>query len=274
MASTVAAVREHAHLYRVLVGARIRADWQYRTSFILFTVTQFLITFIDFLQIAVIFGRVPHLAGWSLAEVAFLYGLSGVAFFLGDVFISQVERAPQRIRMGTFDVLLIRPLGALFQLCTDEFAFRRFGKLVQASIILVIAARMVDVSWTPAKLGMLVVTIAAGTLIFSSIWIATSALAFWLVEGQELANTFTYGGNFATQYPIEILGTWLRRLLTFVVPTAFVNYFPALYLLDRANPFGLPGWIRFASPAVAVAAVLVARATWNLALRHYRSTGS
>ena len=41
-----------------MAGARIRADWQYRTSFVMYTVTQGLITFLDFLQIAVIFGQV------------------------------------------------------------------------------------------------------------------------------------------------------------------------------------------------------------------------
>lgn len=102
----MAEVRELAHIYRVLAGARIRADHQYRFAFYGYTVTQGLITFVDFLTIAVIFGRIDSLEGWSVAEVAFLYGTSAVSFHLGDVFISQVERAPQRIRLGTFDALL------------------------------------------------------------------------------------------------------------------------------------------------------------------------
>ena len=60
------------------------------------------------------------------------------------------------------------------------------------------------------------VTLVAGTVIFGAVWIATSAAAFWTVEGQEMGNAFTYGGNLATQYPIDVLGDWLRRLFTFV----------------------------------------------------------
>ena len=267
-------LRELAHIYRVMAGARIRADWQYRASFVGYTITQGLITFLDFVQIAVIFGQVDELVGWSVAEVAFLYGASSIAFYLGDVFISQVERGPQRVRAGTFDALLIRPLGALFQLCADDFAFRRTGKLIQALAVMVVAIAAVDVSWTPARLGVVAMMLVSGTVIFSSIWVITSSIAFWMVEGQEIMNGFTYGAAFVTEYPLQVMTRWLRWLFTFVVPAAFVNFFPTLYVLGKPDPFGFPGWVRFSSPVVAVVLLLVARAAWTLAVRHYRSTGS
>jgi ABC-2 type transport system permease protein len=267
-------LRELAHIYRKMAGARIRADYQYRFSFFGYTFTQALITALDFLEVVLIFGQVDRLDGWSVAEVAFLYGTSAVAFHVGDVFISQVERAPQRIRLGTFDSLLIRPLGALFQLCADDFAFRRAGKLVQAGAVLTYALIALDLEWTPVRLGVFVMMLVSGVAIFGSIWVIASSLSFWLIEAGELMNSFTYGSSFATQYPLHIMARWLRRFLTFVVPAAFVNYYPSLYILGRDDPFGSPGWLRFASPAVAVALCLVARATWFTAVRHYRSTGS
>jgi ABC-2 type transport system permease protein len=266
--------RELAHIYRMLATARIRADWQYRSAFVGYTITQGLITFLDFLQIAVIFGRVDQLAGWSVAEVAFLYGTSAVAFFLGDVFISQVERGPQRVRLGTFDALLIRPLGALFQLCADDFAFRRTGKLFQAIAVLAVALATVDVSWTAARIGVFVLMLVAGTVIFSSIWVITSSIVFWMVDGQEVANGFIYGSSLATEYPVQVMTRWVRWLFTFVVPAAFVNFYPALYVLGKDDPFGFPGWVRFASPAVALVLFVLARVSWFTAVRHYRSTGS
>lgn len=270
-------VRELAHIYRVMAGARIRADWQYRGVFIGYTLTQGLITFIDFLAIAVIFGRVDQLAGWSVAEVAFLYGTSSVAFYVGDVFISQVERGPQRVRTGTFDSLLIRPLGPLFQLCADDFAFRRVGKLVQALATVAYALVAIDVHWTIDKLAVFAVMLAAGSVIFSSIWVITSSLAFRMIGATEVMNAFTYGAAYATQYPLSVMGKWLRRFLTFLVPAAFVNYFPSLYILDKHDrliPGGAGSVVRFLSPLVAVVLVFVARAAWTNAIRHYRSTGS
>lgn len=49
----------------------MRADWQYRTSFALFALAQTVVARLDFLVIAVLFGQVPELDGWTLPEVAF-----------------------------------------------------------------------------------------------------------------------------------------------------------------------------------------------------------
>jgi ABC-2 type transport system permease protein len=260
--------------YRRMVGARIRSDFQYRASFALFLLSQTVVTAIDFLVIIVIFGRIDALAGWTLEEVALLYGITGVAFGIGDVFISQVETASTRIKAGTFDLLLLRPMPTLLQLSADEFALRRLGRLVQPLIVLAIAATRLDVAWTPSKAGIIVVSIAAGTAIFGSLWVITSSVAFWTVDAQEVASAFTYGGFTLAQYPVDVFTRWLRRAVTFIVPIAFVAYLPATAVLDKRDALGLPGWVGSASPIVAAALVLVARGVWRTAIRHHRSTGS
>ncbi|MBV9256341.1 MAG: ABC-2 family transporter protein [Actinobacteria bacterium] len=261
-------------VYRRLAGAKLRADLQYRASFAMFFAGQFLITFLDFVAIAVLFGRVTTLGGWSLYEVAFLYGASGVAFGLSDMFVSQVEYVPERIRLGTFDSMLIRPVSSLLQIVAEDFAPRRMGKVLQAAIIFGVAAAKLRIAWTAGRVAMTVGMVLSGTLIFSAIWIAGGAACFWLLEGQEVMNSVTYGGNFMTQYPIHIYGAWLRRLLAFVTGTAFVAYFPALYILDKPDPLGLPSFMPFLSPVVALVAICLAGLFWRVAIRHYRSTGS
>ncbi len=52
-------------VYRRLVGARIRADLQYRTSFFLFLISQTLVAGLDLAVIAVLFTQVDSIAGWS-----------------------------------------------------------------------------------------------------------------------------------------------------------------------------------------------------------------
>ena len=265
---------EGVRIYGRLAGARLRSDLQYRTSFALFFAGQFLITFLDFVAIAIIFSRIPRLAGWSLAEVALLYGAAGVSFGLADMFVSQVEMLPELVLDGRFDVALIRPVGSLLQLVANDFALRRMGKVLQAAVILAVAITRVHVHWTPDKLGMVVVMLVAGTVIFSALWVATGALTFWLLDGREVMNSLTYGGNYLSEYPVQIYGVWLRRLVVFVTGVAFVNYFPALYILGKPDPLGLPGAVRFLSPLVAVVAAVGAGAFWRVAVRHYRSTGS
>jgi ABC-2 type transport system permease protein len=116
--------------------------------------------------------------------------------------------------------------------------------------------------------------LVSGALIFASVWVAGITIAFWTVDGGEFTNVFTYGGNYLTQYPIGIYGEWVRRLLAFVIPMAFVCYFPSLYILDKEDSLGLPSVLQFVSPLVAVAAALGAGVIWTQSVRRYRSVGS
>jgi len=76
-----------------------------------------------------------------------------------------------------------------------------------------------------------------------------------------------------SQFPINVYDQWLRRFLAYIFPIAFVAYFPALYILGKPDPIGLPEWLRFVSPLVAVAAAFVASAVWRVGVRHYQSAG-
>jgi ABC-2 type transport system permease protein len=261
-------------LYRRLVAARIRADWQYRTSFVLYLVGQSLVAATDFAAIAVIFSAVDRLGGWSGAEVALLFGLSGFAFGLADVFVSPVEFAAYHIRDGTFDSFLVRPMSALWQLLAQEFALRRVGRSIQPLLVLVVALTLVEVDWGWAEVVLVPVSLSCGFVIYGAIWVATSSLAFWTVEMREVASSFTYGGNLLTSYPLDVLGTWMRRLALFVVPLGSVAYLPAARLLGKPLPFDLPGIVAWSGPLVATGSALLARFIWRQAIRHYRSTGS
>lgn len=265
---------ERTTLYRELVAARVRSDLQYRTSFVLFTFSQFAITFLDFIAILVLFSNVSTLAGWSLTEVAFLYGLANLAFGLADVFVSPIENVQVAIRTGSFDQVLLRPVSPIVQVVTDGFSARRLGKLAQGVLVFGFAVAAADIHWTVARAGMTVIAIVSAATIFSALWVATTCISFWWVEAREAANAITYGGSFLAQYPLGVYGPWLRRLLAYAVPIAFANYYPATYILGRTDRLGAPSWIAFASPLVALAVAALAALAWRVAVRHYRSTGS
>ena len=262
-----------AGVYRRLLGAHVRSQLQYRTSLALQLVAVFISTSLDFIVILVLFDQVPALSGWTLEEVAFLYGISAIAFAVCDIGIGHLDLLPRMIRDGTFDLVLVRPLGSLFQIAASDFALRRFGKLAQGGLVLGFAVARLDVDWTAGRVAMTVLAVVTGAVIFAAVWIALATVAFWIVDAIEFVNGFTYGGSYLTQYPVSLFGPWVRRLLAFVVPMAFVCYFPALYVLDKPDELGLPHWFRFGSPFVAAATILAAGLAWRTAVHHYRSAG-
>jgi viologen exporter family transport system permease protein len=260
-------------LYGRLVGAHIRSQLQYRVSFALDVFGMFAISFLDFIVVLILFSNVTRLGAFSVQEVALLYGVSGLAFAFSDIVVGHLDEFNERIRTGTFDLFLIRPRGTLFQVISSDFHLRRVGKAAQSVLVLAYALSALDIEWTAGRVLMLPLAVACGTVIFVSVWLFMICIVFWAVEGREAANAFTYGGHFLTQYPIDIYAPWLRRLLAYLIPMGFVAYFPALYLLDKPDPLGLPAFLRFSSPFVAAAAALAAAAMWRFAVRHYRSAG-
>ena len=168
---------------------------------------------VEFVEIYVIFHQVDSLGGFSFAEVALMYGLASAAFGLADGVVGHLDRLPFYLRTGQFDAFLLRPLSALGQLLTSDFSLRRIGRVTTGFVVLVIALTVVDIDWNPARVALLVVTPLAGAVVFSSVFVATSAIGFWLVEGMEFANAFTYGGNYVSSFPFNIFGTVMRRVL-------------------------------------------------------------
>lgn len=264
---------ELAGIYVRLVGSRVRSQLQYRLSAALQLIGTTFVALLDLVIVVVVFDKVPELDGWTLEEVALLYGVASISFAVTDLAIGHLDRLPQMIREGSFDQVLVRPLPSLLQVAASDFALRRLGKALQGLGVLVWALTAVDVDWTVGRAAMIPLAIVSGSVIYAAVWVALATIAFWIVDAIEFVNAFTYGGSFLSQYPVTILGRWLRGLVIFVIPIAFVAYFPALYVLDKADALGLPDWLRFASPLVAAVVALVARLVWQNAVRHYRSAG-
>lgn len=261
-------------VYSRILASRIRSQLAYPVSFWLDTLGQAIGQASELVVILAVFNQVDALGGFTHDEVLLIYALSSVSFGLADLAVGQLDELPRWIRTGEFDVLLCRPLGTLAQLATSDLQLRRLGRSGVGLVVLGFVVGGTGLPITPWTALLLVGTVLLGAVIVGSIWVITCSVSFWVVEGKEIANAFTYGSTLTSAYPVTVFGPWLRNLLCFAVPAAFVAYFPALALLDRPDPLGLPHALRYASPLVAVATVGVATLVWRTAVRRYQGTGS
>ncbi|NKQ26340.1 ABC transporter permease [Streptomyces galbus] len=252
----------------------IRSTMAYRTSFALTVVGNLLITGLDFATILLMFAQVDSLGGWSLPEVALLYGVSATAFGVADLVMGSMDVLGGRMRDGSFDTLLVRPAPVLAQVAADHFALRRLGRITQGALVLGWGLVSVDADWSPVKVLLLPVAVLSGAALFGALFVAGASFQFVAQDAAEVQNAFTYGGTTLLQYPPSVFGRDLVRSVTCLVPLAFVNWVPVSYVLDRPLPLGLPAWTAAGSPVVAGGCCALAGLAWRTALRSYRSTGS
>jgi ABC-2 type transport system permease protein len=263
-----------AGLYRRLIGAHVRAQMQYRASFLLMTLVSFVVTGSDLLAILVLFNYFGELAGWRAGEVALLYGLAMVAHGLSEMIAAGFDVFPRTIQQGEFDRVLLRPVGIFVQVLAADFQLRRLGRVAQGGLALALAIAWTSIAWTPLKVLYLLTALVSGVVMFSALLVLGAVLCFWTVQSIEIVNTVTYGGTEMASYPLPIYHELLQRFFTFIVPLAFVSYFPALYLLDRPEVQDLPGWLPGMTPVAAAVLALIAWLAWRGGVRHYQSTGS
>lgn len=268
-------IRHTLGSYRRLLGATLRSQLQYRASFAFDVLGTMLITVTEFGALALVFGRFGDIRGWTLGEVAFLYGLLELSFGLMDLIFAGFDPAwfGQGVRKGTFDQLLLRPLSVTWQVLGSDLTLRRLGRALLGVGIFALALNLNPVVWTPGKVLYLPPVMLGMVLFFGGLFVFGATVTFWTVESFEAMNILTYGSSFVISYPMHIYGEWLRRVFTFI-PAIFLNYYPALYFLGKPDPLGFPAFAPFIAPFAGGAVFLAALAFWRFGLRHYQSTGS
>ncbi len=263
-------------LYWRLILTQLKAQLQYPVAFWSELLGTALITTVEFGSVALILQRFEGIGGWSLGEVALLYGLIEAAFGVMDMLFSGFDPPifGQQVRRGQLDQLLLRPVSLTVQVLGSRLEVRRLGRIVQGCVIFGAGLALTPIRWTVVKLLLLPCVFVGQVLFFGGLFIVGSTITFWTVESIEAMNILTYGGKELISYPMHIYRDWLRRVFTLVIPAIFLNYYPVMYLLDRPDPFHLPPAVAFLAPLVGVGTLAAALAFWRFGLKHYTSTGT
>jgi ABC-2 type transport system permease protein len=261
------------YAYRTLLGSRLREQTSYRTSFTLDVIGAIAISLTELIEVYVIFHNVPVFGGVRLDAALLIYGLSYLAFGLANTFAGNLDTVPQFVRTGTLDVLMLRPLPILGQMLTSEVTLKRFGQTIPALAIMTFALLRLDVAWTTASIVLLSIAPICGALIFAALFLLAGASQFWLLDGAEVTSSFTYGSSYAASFSAAVMPMPLRVFFSFVIPATFVGYLPTVTVLRLPGAAGLPTWLGYLLPVVAVLSWCVALLAWRMGLRRYVGAG-
>jgi ABC-2 type transport system permease protein len=257
-----------------MLAAQVRSQASYRGSFALDLFSNAALPLLDLIAIFAMFRVTRTLGGFSATDVVTMFALVGAGFCAADLAVGNIEKLQQYVRQGLLDAVLVRPLGVLGQLICLDFTLRRIARLLLVTALLSVALWREHVAWNAGRVALVVLAPASAALFFGAVFVAGATVAFWWIESGEFANGFTYGGRDFASYPTNIYSGAFRRVFAFSLGFAFVGYYPALALLGRTDPLGLPTSLGWYAPLVGLAAAGLAALAWRFGIRHYRSTGS
>ena len=216
----------------------------------------------------------PSMNGWDFRDMAFLYGLWMLGHAFHNTFFFTVGEVPTMIREGRFDRFLIRPLDPLFQAMTVPQQVWP-DELILAIAFFAVATHFAHVRADLAFVAFVPLVMVGGALIDFGLQLAIATGSFWVIRIDALRWMVMSLEQDFTRYPISIYSRSVRFVLSFVFPFAFMNYFPATFLLHKTGgAFALSPAIGLLTPVVGVVWFLLAYAFWRVGIERYQGTGS
>ena len=107
--------------------------------------------------------------------------------------------------------------------------------MIQSIIVLVISLINLNINWNIYRVICLLLMLVSSIVIFFGIFLLAASYCFITVQGLEVRNVFTDGGKQMAQYPIGVFKKGFVYFFTFIIPYAFVNYYPLLYFVGKNN---------------------------------------
>lgn len=258
-------------LYLKYFSIQLRSMMQYKTSFFLTVIGQAATTFFSFLSMYFLFNRFGSIKSYTFSEVLLCFSTIFMSFSLAECFGRGFDSFSGIISNGEFDRIMVRPRNEILQVIGSRIELSRMGRLIEAVVIFVYAIVKGTVNWNFNKILTLFLMILGGTFLFIALFVIYAAICFFTTEGLEFMNIFTDGGRELAQYPLDIYKEGVRKFFTYIVPLAFINYYPFLYLIGKNKGHGA---FYMLSPLISALFLIPSLIFWKFGVLHYKSTGS
>lgn len=258
-------------IFVAYLGQLLKARMEYRFDFFVDVTTTLLRQGVDLAFLAVLFTKIPRLAGWSFHEVVFIYGFFTLVFGLYNAsFLSFISAFPGRFLIrAELDRVLTRPLGALYQISMETLRPLDLNGVVLGAGLMGYAALRLDLAWGPLEWALLLPLVAGAYLVYSGFFLALTSATFWLQDPNGVTPPFMTLSRFG-QYPTSIYGPGLQMILSTAVPFAFIAFYPSTLLLGR-DEYWILGLV---TPLVGIGIFTLAVFVWRRGLSRYESAGS
>ena len=285
-------ILNNVKIYFSFLGASLKEMLIYRLDCLVGIVSQVVTQAVEIIFVFIAFRNTENLAGWNFKQVLLLYGITLISVGIKTLCVDGLydfgpkygvymkrklkkllktkERVNEVLKLrknGEFDKILLRPVHPLISILGATKEFVALGYLVLGFAMTIIMLIKLSIPITFILIVRILFFSIIGAAIIGAINTICSISSFWTYRSNEVIWSFDRIYTFA-QYPIDIYSSFIKILITYILPFAFVAYYPSLAYL------GMDKYMIYLSPVVAMVLWIVAVKIWNLALNKYRSTGN
>lgn len=225
------------------------------------------VLFLFFSQI--LFGHINSIAGWHKNEVMLLIVTRSLAMGLLRAFLMPgVEHLSERIKSGSLDMLLTKPVSARLLLSISEQNMDTYIRTMVSLILVVVLTIKMGFDLSIIKLLSFGIVIILGVFSLYNVFFIMNTTAFWLTSLFNIGHLNNSLTDVA-QFPPEAFEARVRAVLLYLVPTIFIAAVPVKILMNGPILSSL-----FLVILTATVSYVISQMFWNFALKHYSSASS
>lgn len=184
-----------------------------------------------------LFDKINSFQGWSFPDLILLLAF-GQIYVYGSYMIYDVNLSnlPKKIISGDFDRMLTKPINIKFLSSFETIAVTQLIPMVVTVAPLLIYGLVGRESLTiPLVLSAFGLCLL-GIIAFYFLSLALIGLTFFVENAQSLKEFLTQRSTDLSRIPVSFFPKGIQYTLTFVIPLAFVTYYPVLVVQGKLNP--------------------------------------
>jgi ABC-2 type transport system permease protein len=241
----------------------------YRSDFWIEVFSDLLFLTMNLIFILVIFGHTEWLAGWSREQIIFIYGYFMVPWGLFSAMFNLWGFTERYIVKGEMDRVLTRPVHHLSQLLLENMDPSGLFSAIIGVVIMAYTWPMLDVTfhwWDPV---LFVILVLGSVMIYGGIYVSLTAISFFSDSPTGILPMMWNIQNYG-RYPITIYNKLLQFTLTWILPFAFVGFYPAAFFLEAQSL----QWFALLTPVMGGVFLFIGLMLWKHGVLRYRGAGS
>jgi ABC-2 type transport system permease protein len=241
----------------------------YRIDFINEVLSDLLMQGVSLIFILVVFQHTPAMAGWSQAEVIFIYGYFLVPYAIFTTFFNLWDFNERYIIKGEMDRVLTRPIHNLAQIVLERTQPEALFGVITGLVIMIYASIQLKLQFTWYDPLVFILMIIGSVGVYAGVYVAIASIGFYSDSKTGISPMIWNIQNYG-RYPLDVYNKAIRFVLTWILPFAYVGMYPSAYFLQRE------AWYIYsmATPLVGCVVFVLGLFIWNLGVRQYRGAGS
>lgn len=259
----------YLRIYRKILAQDLKSKMSYRADFIISTIGMIFTNIAGFVSFWILFKNFSSIDGWGYYEILFMYGFSLISLTPVQCLFDNNWSLRNYVYSGDFIKYCFRPINLFFYYQSEVFDVKGLGQLAFGVGTLAYSWIKLGLGFSPLMLLKVIVFLITASLVMIALQNAAAATCFWIVNSFYILDLTLKFKDYA-KYPVTIFSPVFRFIFTFLMPIAFIAYYPSLVIL-RPDVVPLLSWL---SPIFGIVFFFLSYKLWMFGAMKYSGTGS